>query len=241
MIAVAALAKAMLLAPLFLALAEPGTARFSVAAWIPVLPAGAILPVWCVWMLAGVAFLLGWHTRWAGGALFVALVCVLSGDQQLYSNHLYLLATIVGLFTLLETGWVARPILLLRLQVSIVYGFAALAKVNVAYLSGAVLNIYIGHGSVVPFPDGLRVAVVMAPLAWLSIIGEGMLATGFWLPRWRMGATVLGVLMHVGMVLFLGTPLALAVFAVMMFALYVLHLPAPEKPPTSLDAPGVLG
>jgi hypothetical protein len=31
------------------------------------------------------------------------------------------------------------------------------------------------------------------------------------------------------------------VFAVMMFALYVLHQPAPEKPPTSLDAPGVLG
>lgn len=229
LVGAAALLKAAVLAPVLIELRQSEALRFPMASWLPALPGEALVPAFVVWVAAALAFLIGWRTRWAGLALTAVLVAVLLGDQQLYSNHLYLLVTLVGVFTLMAGEWVARPILLLRLQPTIVYGFAAVTKLTVPYLSGAVLNVYIGDNSIIPFPESLRTAQVMASLALLSIAVEIVLALGLWSSRWCEATIILGVFFHVGIVVMLDTPVDLTVFALLMFALYVVHAERPVR------------
>lgn len=242
LVGVAALVKASIVIPVLSALADPAAVRLPMAEWIPVLPHAMIPVLVGVWLVAAIAFLVGWRTPWAGGALLAALATVLLGDQQLYSNHLYLLATVVGLLTLAGAGRAlsldARraeepsrspgcAVVLLKMQVSIVYGFTALAKLNVIFLSGAVLGTVLGRGSLLPFPDVARTFTVMASLSWGAILVEIFLAAAFWSRRWRPVAVVTGVLFHLSIVLLVGPVLDLVVFALIMFALYLIHLEAP--------------
>lgn len=234
----AALLKLAILAPILLALRDPSVLRLPVASWLPPLPPGAVPILIGVWLVAGCAFTIGWRTRWAGVVLCLALVCALFGDQQLYSNHLYLLLTVTGLLTLADSGAArsldarrtggkrripAWPVTLLKVQVSIVYGFAALAKLNLPYLSGAVLNAYVGRDSILPFPEAARSFEILAALAWLSILVEAFLAVAFWSRRWRVAAIAVGVIFHLGVIVFFATPAELVVFALIMFALYPLY------------------
>lgn len=224
MVALAALLKAGVLAPVLFELGNPDVLRIPVIDWMPVLSSGVLRSLLVVWIVTAAAFLAGWRTRATGLVLTAVLFLVALGDAQLYSNHLYLLGTLVGLLTAAEARWVARPILLLRLQTSIVYGFAAITKLNLLYVSGGVFRSVLGTDSLLPFPESLRTVHVLAPLAMVSIIVELLLATGFWLPRWRVATALLGVVFHLGIILFMLTPLDLTVFALLMFALYVLHL-----------------
>lgn len=245
LVGIAALAKASIVIPVLSALADPTAFRLPLASWIPALSHVFIPVVVGVWLVAAIAFLVGWQTPWAGGALLVALTTVLVGDQQLYSNHLYLLATVVGLLTLAGAGRTVSldargaeepsrsprcAVLLLKMQVSIVYGFTALAKLNVTFLSGAVLGAVLGRGSLLTFPDGARTFTVMASLSGGAILVEMFLAAALWSPRWRPVAVAVGVLFHLSIVLFVGPVLELVVFALIMFALYLIHL---EDPPTT--------
>ncbi|MFW6039763.1 MAG: hypothetical protein ACOC9N_01655 [Gemmatimonadota bacterium] len=229
MVAVAALLKAAVVGPTLLALARPDALRFPLEPWLPVLPGELAVPLLVGWAVLAAVFLVGRWARWVGLALTALLACVLVGDEQLYSNHLYLLTTLVALLTLAEGRWVARPGLLLRWQSTIVYGFAAITKINLLYLSGSVMNAHVGRGSLLPFPDDLRTAPVMASLAVASIVVELLLAAGLWSSRWRKATIVLGVGFHLGIVLLIDMPVELTVFALLMFSLYVVHA-APKFP-----------
>lgn len=234
----AVLLKALIVAPVLLRIGDPTRLRLPFAEWLPVLPGSAVLPLLGAWAAAGAAFLVGWHTRLAGSALSVILLVTLLGDQQLYSNHLYLLFTLVLLLTIARSGAACSldagrsavpaaiprwPVTLLKVQLTLVYGFAALAKLDLPYLSGAVLNAHMGRGALLPIPEALRIVEVMAPLAWLSILVEGFLALAFWSPRWRKAACVAGVLFHLSVILLIAPASELIVFAVVMFSLYLLH------------------
>jgi hypothetical protein len=242
LVGIAALVKASIVIPVLSELSDPTAIRLPLASWIPALSHVFIPVVVGVWLVAAIAFLVGWQTVWAGSALLAALATVLVGDQQLYSNHLYLLATVVGLLTLagagrelsLDARGADKPsrspgcaVVLLKLQVSIVYGFTALAKVNLTFLSGAVLGAVLGRNSLLPFPDAARTFTVMASLSWGAILVEMFLAAAFWSQRWRPVAVVAGVLFHLSIVLFVGPVLELVVFALIMFALYLIHLGDP--------------
>src|SRR5690606_26430882 len=123
---------------------------------------------------------------------------------QFYSNHLYLLALVVSILALGAPArgkgsgapWAAA---LLMAQVTIVYAYAGLAKLNPSWIAGDVLERY---------ADGLmRMAGDAMPwiyprLAAASIAAELGLAVLLW-SRWYRIAWIGGALFHAGCVMLL--------------------------------------
>ena len=98
--------------------------------------------------------MLGLRTRLCGTILTLSMAYTLFFDQQLYSNHLYLATLVVLLLTIADSAarWsldarrlgrrdliLEWPTLLLKIQISIVYFYAALLKINPQYLSGTMI------------------------------------------------------------------------------------------------------
>jgi hypothetical protein len=235
----AALLKLVATVPVLARLQSPTSLRAPFVDWLPY-PQAPLLPVLTLgWCAAAVAFALGWRTRAAGLALGLVLAYVLILDQQLYSNHLYLLLLLVLLVTVGDggaalsldarrrgarqsvTGW---PVALLKLQVSIVYLFAALAKLNLYFLSGAMLAAYLRRGGLLTLPEPLLSFPVVTLLAVAAVATEGYLAFALWTPRRQVAALVIGLTLHLCMVLTLSPTLDLVVFAVELLALYPLFL-----------------
>jgi hypothetical protein len=221
---------------------DPGVVKMPYVAWIPPLPP-ALLPLFtAAWLAAALAFGLGFRTRLAGAVLSVCMGYTLLMDQQLYSNHLYLFVVLLGLMTLADSG--ARlsldarlrgprpqiplwPIALLRLQVSILYGFAVLAKLNPMYLSGAVVAQFITPEALALLETAWPRATLLPLLAVLSIGLELFLALALWSAPFRLPALLLGAGFH-ALLVPMGTPtgeplsLELIVFGLVSVAPYLL-------------------
>jgi hypothetical protein len=116
------------------------------------------------------------------------------------------------------------PVTLLKWQLSIVYGFAVISKINVVYLSGAVLAANLVHGPLGRFPQWVGSPRWMGAAALVSILVETALATGLWMPRWRRPTIVLGAAFHLLLVFLfpMNQRPGLTVFALEMFGLYAL-------------------
>ena len=203
----------------------------------PTRPLGMVLGV--AGGVAAVCFTLGLRTRWGGAALTAVLSSYLALDQQLYSNHLYLLLLWVLLLTIADSGaalgWDARakeprpiaawPAFLIKVQLSIMYGFTAIAKVNAEYLSGAVFRHVLNY---FPLPVVWRTPGVFSLLAAVTILVEGFLAVGLWVPRLRPAAFVMGVGLHTGILLTMSPRrLDLMIFGAISLAPYLLFLDVP--------------
>jgi predicted DCC family thiol-disulfide oxidoreductase YuxK len=200
-----------------------------------------LLLVVALWVAAAALFTVGLRTTLAGVVLTGTLAGALLADQQLYTNHLYLLTLLVALLTLARAGSAlsvdARlgrgrhevpdwPLQLMRIQVSIVYAFAALSKINGVYLSGSVVAAMLRHDGPLAMPVGWRTFEVMAAAAMLAILVEGFLAVALWLPRWRRTAFVVGLILHAGLVVWFEPGPKLAVFGLIALAPYALFLRA---------------
>jgi predicted DCC family thiol-disulfide oxidoreductase YuxK len=194
------------------------------------------------------AFAIGAFTTLAGIILVASLGAIMAVDQQLYSNHLYLMVLMVGLLVTARPGGAlsvdawrhgeeasapALPLLLIRFQVSIVYLFAALSKINPDFLSGTVLNSYLRADGLLAIPAGWRSFELMGALSILTIILELALAIGLWLPRWRRTVMFIGLALHFGMVFWVNLPLQLAAFSLVMWTSYLAFL-APERGSTKV-------
>jgi predicted DCC family thiol-disulfide oxidoreductase YuxK len=218
-------------------LAAPDVIRLPVFA--PV--AAAVVPGWWIllalWMLAAAGLAFGWHTRSAGVVLAGLITIIFLTDQQLYSNHLYLLGVVVIILTLADAGAAfsldasrrarsalatspAWGLFLIRLQVSVVYGFSALAKLNAAYLSGSVMASYLRTDGLLAIPPGWRSFQAMFVLSVLAVALEGLLAVGLWIPRWRRNAFVGGLALHTGIFLTFEPMLPFAAFGLLSLSLY---------------------
>jgi hypothetical protein len=216
-------------------------------AWYPRLPA-ALLPLFIgVWLCAALAFAFGLGTRVCGAILTLLIAYTLFFDQQLYSNHLYLVTLVVLLLTIADSGArfsldarrsggrnmvLAWPILLLKIQISIVYFYAALLKINPQYLSGSILT------SFWPFNQPMMLfgswSTVLPILAVASILIELFLSFMLWVPRLRWLALAVGIGFHMMIILTGGSQpgvpdIPFAIFALVTVAPYALFFDFPTR------------
>ena len=223
-------------------LGAPGIFRFPVIeqlAWIPGSP--AVVGIIGLWAATATAFLVGWYARVAGVVLVGLGTLVLGIDQQLYSNHLTLLTVLTGLVALPDGGAAlsldARAgrgsarvaewgIWLIKVQITSLYAFAALSKLNPSYLSGSVMASYLRTDGPLAVPEAWRSFEPMLVLSVVALLSELFLAVALWLPRWRRNAFVVGLGLHAFILLTFQPPLALLVFGLASMAPYVLFLDA---------------
>lgn len=233
-VGLAAAIRAFVALPVLLDLAEPDTLRLPYADWLPDPSAALAWVIFVVWLSAAVAVVAGWKVPIAGPALVAVIVVTLSLDQQLYANHLYLMAWLALLLTLADSGAalsisgeerpvVRWPLLLLMAQVSIVYGFSALTKLNSDFMSGSVLASVL-NGGLIPFPEALRTPGFLSVVAMLAVIAELFLAVFLWSPRLRLAAFVVGLGLHGAITLFMSPTSELIVFSLEMLSVYVVFL-----------------
>jgi hypothetical protein len=216
----------------FAVLAARGGA--GVIPWLPGLPVpGALAPFFGAWFCAALLFAAGVAPRLAGLVAVALAGYTMALDQSLTTNHGYLLWLEVGLLTL--AAWtrqgdtVARwPLALLQYLLSIVYFFAAVSKLNPDFLSGAVLGVQVGRGSLVPLPEALLSGLALHVLAAGLIATEIFLAFGLWGRRTCRAAVAVGVLLHASAFLFfpfsLGNWIAFAQIGGGAVALYPLFI-----------------
>ncbi|WP_456599839.1 HTTM domain-containing protein [Blastococcus sp. SYSU DS0616] len=152
------------------------------------------LPLLAAW-LVGTALLV--TPRWKVGAFIIAAAgsaIVVAGP--LFNHHLYLMVLVGVILSMFDDRW---HVFLLRAQLTIVYAFAAVTKINGTYLSGDVLaraterSVLLGD---VAIPMWLLVIASAG-----AIIVEGGLAVALWFRHTRLPAAALGIAFHVPLVL----------------------------------------
>ncbi len=237
---------------------SPQVVDMPYVAWYPILPT-AILPLFIgLWLCAALAFALGLGTRVCGAILTLLMAYTLFMDQQLYSNHLYLVTLVVLLLTIADSGarfsFDARrsggrdqilewPILLLKIQISIVYFYAALVKINPQYLSGVMLAGFWPFNQLAAQPGVWSSLPLLPILAVVSILVELFLAVALWVPRLRWFALAVGIGFHM-LIIWTGgaqpgvPDIPFAIFAVVTVAPYTLFFdfPALQSAPLLADA-----
>ena len=217
-------------------LAEPGVMHAPYFDWIPSPSVPLAIVVIVVWVVSSVLFMVGWKVPVSGTLLFSSIVVTLALDQQAYGNHVYLMAWVVLLLTLAGAGSgmnigrtdrlvVRWPVLLVMAQLSIVYGFSALTKLNASFLSGRVLAGTLGTG-LVPFPEGLKTPAFLSIMATVAVIVELFIAVFIWRPGFRPAAFVFGLGLHAAITLSMFGTLQLLVFSLLMLSIYPLFLPS---------------
>ena len=233
-IGTAALFRSFVALEVLLEVSKPEIVDIPYLDWTPAPSRGLAFSMFVVWAAAAALFTVGWKVPWSGGALLLAIISTLSIDQQAYSNHLYLMAWLVLLLVVADAGAginlrrVDRPVvqwtvLLLMFQLSIVYGFSGLTKINDEFLSGIVLAGVMQNG-LLSFPEALRTPELLSWVAILVIGLELFLAIGIWLAKTRPAVFVIGLGFHTAITLFVGNSVELFVFSLEMLALYPLFL-----------------
>jgi predicted DCC family thiol-disulfide oxidoreductase YuxK len=230
----AALLKLTQMAPLLFRLADPLFVQVPYWASVPRLSRASAAAISVFWAVSATSFLLGARSRVAGGVLTVTLVVVLLVDQQSWSNNLYLLTLCVFLLTAADSGASlsidavrngvrehvpAGMVNLIRLQLSIIYFYTAVAKVSAGYLSGAVLRASVRW---IPWAGYIPRRVLVAA-AILSIAMEIFLSIGIWFAATRPFVFVIGAAFHAFTVVSL-TPawrIELGAFALTTLSMYL--------------------
>lgn len=208
--------------------------RVPVAGWAPspdTLPMGpwvAVSTIACFFLLLGVAS--GASALSVGLANILFLLC----DQQLYSNHRFLLVLLCLGYAVAraDRAWSLRsglrrdsrtrsvpwwPQLLIVATVSSCYLFAGLSKVNPEFLTGDLI------ASMSPGWVPARAT------AWLTPPAEIAVGLGIWWRPTRRLALLLGVALHASIVVLLGSPLVFGAFALLCLSAYPLIWTWPDR------------
>lgn len=218
-------------------LLQPTTVEIPIVPGVPRIPPGASGAFVAAWLTAAMLFTVGWKTRATGAVLSLLAGYTLVLDQQSYSNHLYLLVLVVLLLTVGDSGadlsldaWrrgtrgdaPAWPVLLLKVQLSVVYVFSVLAKVNAPYLGGEVLGRSLRHEGWLSVPRSLQTPAALSAFAAASVAAELFLAVGPWSRRLRPLAFACGAAFHLLILTTVASSrLSLTIFALAMAAMYL--------------------
>lgn len=182
-------------------------------------PAQGIAALWAV---AAVGLALNYKVKLCAGVIIVlaAAVSVLS-RLDMYNQHIYLIASICAILIIDQSV----PTLL-KAQLSIAYGFAALTKINEAFLSGTV--VYVSAVQRPVWDQAVRIEPTVPLLIAISaaaICVEAFLAAGFWFRRTKYVALIVGLGFHVGMLILMSSDVAsllrLSIFGFLMVCLYI--------------------
>jgi hypothetical protein len=230
---IAALAKGIIVTGSVFSYQNQELLHFPYTAWGLAVPGGTFANIATMfWMIFAIFFLIGFGTRVSGLLLGLMIFLTIGIDQQLYSNHVYLLGTVVVLMAIADAGrtWsvdarraqqsrsVPRwAVLLIMLQLTSVYLFAAVTKINEGFLSGAVMERSF-EPSMLERVEILMPLEVLAPLA---IVTELFLAAAFWHSTARWAALPVGIGFHALNVMIMGhgSWYNLSVFALVMLSM----------------------
>ena len=210
---------------------DPNTLKAPLIAGITI-PRETLFIIIPVWAIAAILFALGFRLRLCGPVLTLCMLLTLLMDEQLWSNHLYLLTLEVILLTIASA--VARPsaesvqawpVTLLEIQLSIVYIFAAVTKLTPTFLSGAVLYLNLKREGWFALPPTLRTLRVLGVLSVVAIVTEIFLAFALWSPKYRRAGVAMGIMFHLTLTLMIVPAVAvqLAVFSLCVLVLYPLY------------------
>ena len=189
-----------------------------------------------LWALLAVAVVLGWRARLAGvGAVLTGAVMVTAGAEFFNNNHMYLTTVCMGLvaFSDCERSYAVRPRAglpdvwprwMMRIQLSVVYGYAGLQKVNSEFLSGDALDAYMSMaiGPLAPAARALSGTALVQPMAYSVVMVELAMALLVWSKRTRTIAFAVALPLHIAMLLvaYNGIELyGIVLFAVLTFTL----------------------
>lgn len=198
-----------------------------VFSWLPVVTEGRATAWFVLMLAAGQALTYGWCSRAAAATVSALVAGALLWDQQVYSSHVLLLCLLCAYMSLGRPGaaWGldARgrprgavpfwPQLLMMTQLSVLYFFAAVSKVNGVFLGGAVLE----SSMRLALPDA-----VFRALAVATVVTELFLAVALWLPRVRLVAFAVGLGLHVSIVVGMDDSAVLLGFALLCVPCYPL-------------------
>lgn len=221
---------------------DPTLIHFPIVSWLPG-PSTETAPfILVVWLVAALCFTVGWRTRWAGAVLAPLLLWNVLYDEQTYDNHTYLLSIVVFLVTLADGGAAlsvdarrgagratvpAWGAFLVKAQLSVVYGFACINKLNAFYLEGGIMIQGVKPLRAMEPLMGYRPVLALAiVLAWSSVLIEGWIAVAMWRAKWRPSAIALGFLLHAGINSTMGQFYGLLAFTLAMWAMYLPFLDA---------------
>ncbi len=231
-VGLAAIVRSLVALPVLLRLADPSYLTAPVFQWMPQPTRALAFTLVGVWLVSGVLFTVGWRVPVTGTILLLCLVFLLALDLQTYSNHLYLMSLLVLLLTLADSGAALSverrphpvplwPVWLIMIQVSLVYGFSSITKLNDDFLSGRVLAGVL-HNGVVTVPSPALTPRVLGSLAVVTVVVEAFLALALWSPRLQKAAFVVGTGLHASITLLMGDTLELLVFSMLMMSTYPL-------------------
>jgi predicted DCC family thiol-disulfide oxidoreductase YuxK len=199
-----------------------------------------------LWSVLALPVILGWHARLAAGLLAAFGIVLISSGSFFYNNHMYLLCLTLFLVSLSDcerhyalrprgSGPIDRwPRNLMQFQLTVVYLFAGLQKINPRFLSGDALDYYLERavGPFAPLGNLLAGTSVVVPLAFTVIALEISLALAVRLPRLRQAAFGAALPLHVGMLLVAYNDLELfgiVLFAILTFVLLSSYVDLPEQ------------
>ncbi|WP_153392540.1 HTTM domain-containing protein [Ornithinicoccus halotolerans] len=223
-----------------------GRMTYPVLEVIPAPTPSAVLVYFALGMSAALFLLVGLMPGFAAALASALAAWALLWDQQTYSSHHLLCALLLGYLAFARSG--ARlaasaklrggvrgdvpwwPQLLMLTQVSVVYFFTALSKINPVFLSGEPLAGWTWFAGPGWLFQGLAVVTVATEL---------FLAVGLWVPRLRALAVVAGVGLHAGIVGSLADQnVILFGFALLTLSTYWLFLRRPPLRLVPFSRPG---
>jgi predicted DCC family thiol-disulfide oxidoreductase YuxK len=191
-----------------------------------------VMGVTAVWVLASVALTLGYRARLSAGVLCALTILLHVVDQNFWAHHVYFMTLVLLLLTIIDSDaslsvrWLREgrperdvlwwPVWLVQVQLSLAYLFTAIAKLNPAFVGGAVLE-----GAMALSPESAFVARWLAPPA---LVAEFFIAVALWVPALRPWALLVGFGLHGLAPVLMGPYAGLLVFTLLVWSVYILFL-----------------
>jgi predicted DCC family thiol-disulfide oxidoreductase YuxK len=185
-----------------------------------------------VWMLAGAALTLGHRARLSAGVLCAMSIGLHVVDQNFWAHHVYFMTLVLLLLTIIDSDaslslrWLRDgrperdvlwwPVWLVQVQLTLAYLFTAIAKLNPAFLDGAVLQ------TALELPPDW---VWLAPwIALPALVAEFFIGVALWVPALRPWAMLVGFGLHGLVPVLMGPYVGLLVFTLVVWSIYILFV-----------------